>query len=212
MNEAMIESSESPVSTIPLANVTKPPISKLAIMAFVLSFLLVLAPLGVLFGVAGIVVTWSGRKRGRGFAIASIPIGVMVSVLTTLIVITFLLMANVVKKENVVGFLKSSQSTIASSASETYDGLSDRFKVVVSEDAFQEWALATAEAHGTLQDVERGRDWLSTQPGNSWVLNLTGKFVNGPANIKVTVGVDWGSLSAEVDDIAVDGVSPKRQG
>lgn len=185
---------------------TRPKWSVLAIVGFVLSFLFVLAPVGVLLGVVGIFRTTGGRRRGMGLAIAAIPIGLVVSVISVAIVLGVIIMARVMAVgPDAMEFLTASRSSVPELASELYDECSDRFQLAVTNDAFQAWAAGIADKHGTMQRLDMSRMKIIPTDDGRFQLDLSGQFVNGPAGIRITIGMS--GMTPEIDDIEVDGVS-----
>jgi hypothetical protein len=192
-----------------LAMIERPKLSVAAIAGFILSFLFVLAPIGILLGIVGIFRTRGGRRRGMGFAIASLPIGFITGSLTVVMSMAlwvFYLMGTTAIHST--EFLQSSRVVMAEKAADAYEGFSKRFKLEVDEDRFAQWAMQVAIKHGTLQKIEPP-DAKSMKPrdDDTSEINMTGQFVNGPATVSVTIGFD--GLEPEIDDITVDGVSPK---
>lgn len=179
--------------------------SAAAITGFVMSFLLVLAPLGVILGIVGIVRTWGGKRRGMGLSIAAIPIGLIVATITTIVIVMAVVMfAVMTTSRDSIKMWRASSVNIATEASEFYDVMSPRFRVKVTEEAFQAWAKAVSTKHGTLQGVRNAKRVLVPTSDGGYVVNFTGEFVNGSANIAVTIGLknNW---TPEIDNIEVDG-------
>ncbi len=185
---------------------TRPKWSVIAIVGFVLSFLFVLAPAGVLLGIVGIFRTTGGRRKGMGLAIAAIPIGLLVSVFSTGIVLAAIVMARVVTTgPDAMEFLAASRTSVPGLASDLYSECSDRFQVAVTNDAFQAWAVGVAEKHGTMQKLDASKMQIIPTDDQRFQLELPGQFVNGPAGIRITIGMS--GMTPEIDDIEVDGVS-----
>ncbi len=174
--------------------------------ALVLSFLL--APIGVVLGIVGIFHTKGGRRRGMGLAIAAIPIGCVVSLVLGVVGISGYVAWNALNTaKSSLALFRGSSVEISARAGETYERMSPRFKVGVSGERFEQWATKVLADHGSLQQITRSANLLQPSPDASGlIINLNGEFVNGPANIAVTVG--FAGMSVEVDDISVEGVSP----
>ncbi len=186
--------------------------SLLAIAAFVLSFLLALAPIGVVLGGVGILVTHGGRRRGRGLAIAAIPIGIMMTGMTTILALGIYIASQTsLLGSQVTDTWKGSRADIPSRSTALYEKCSDRFRDAVSGEAFEAWAAGVAEKHGSLQGTKRSAQAITSAVGTT-TMHVTGQFVNGPADIAITFA--FPSFTPEVDGLAIDGVSPKsnRQG
>lgn len=203
---------DPPIVDADLVATTLPPRwSAAAITGFVMSFLLVLAPLGVILGIAGIVRTWGGKRRGMGLSIAAIPIGLIVGTITTIVIVMAVVMFAVLGAgRDSTDMWRASRVNIAAEASDFYDVMSPRFRVKVSQDAFQAWATDVSTRHGALQAVRRAKKVIVPAGDKRFVVNFTGEFVNGPANIAVTIGLNgW---TPEIDNIDVDGVPALSDG
>ncbi len=183
--------------------------SAAAIAGFVLSFLLVLAPLGVLAGIVGIVRTRGGRRRGMGLAIAAIAIGLVVSLGTGLVGfgIRMVYQAGIAARD-ATSVLKTSSVTVPEKATKFYDQSARRFQLAVSPKAFESWLAGVVKEHGSLVSVKRPSQASQFEmlPDGTWVFNFTGEFVNGTASIAVSIALPDG-LHPEITDLMVDGIS-----
>jgi hypothetical protein len=65
--------------------------------------------------------------------------------------------------------------------------------------------------HGNLANLERDLDTnlLTANSAGNAVLNVRGKFTNGPALMRVTFS-SGSLLDPRIDDIDVDGLSPRE--
>jgi hypothetical protein len=200
----------SPEPRDPFVRGRRAPWSLTAVAAFILSFLLALAPLGVLLGIVGIFRTSGGRRRGMGLSIAAIPIGLVVSAVTGLVCFAIAIghFANEARKPALV-LLKSSSVQIERKASELFDEMSARFKVASSKEGFQAWAKNVASEFGTLQGlrIERTKPFDTTDDGMR--IRAHGEFSNGAAEIVFLLAHKSG-FTFEIDDIIVDGKSAAK--
>lgn len=189
-----------------------PPWSAAAIGAFVLSLLGwigITAILGLIFGVVGIFATSDGKRRGRGLAIAAIPISLLtgaVAVVLMLMIIVSLRMVEVPKKIESV-FVSGD---VAAQVSRLRTLTSDNFNQSISDETLQAWLAAVRKSHGTMTGLTMNiATAFSEADDGSTRLSAKGKFVNGDATIRFTFAAEnlW---NARLADIEVDGVSPLR--
>lgn len=192
-----------------LAGDQRPPWSFVAITGFVLSFLLPLAPLGVLLGIVGIFRT-RGRRRGMGLSIASIPIGLVVSGFTTLTIFAVWMLTTLGNDASSAtrGCLSISRNAVSEAAAEYYERFSPRFQVVVSSDEFEAWLTEVLTQHGALQTLRPTKTNIITKTPDGYAFSFTGEFVNGAARVLVTMGMN--DMAPEIDDIEVDGLSAMK--
>ncbi len=186
--------------------------SALAVTAFVLSFIGFLgftAILGIIFGVVGIVVTGGGRRRGRGLAIAAIPISIVTGLIGAFLLIGIVW---VVKMNAVTRQVEMVLAATGDSAKATDDLLansSHSFQEKVSRQRLTEWLNEVHRKHGTLTSLEQrmtGNSFAAESEKAVW--SLPAKFTNGSAMVRVHFQQQ--SLTTPlVDDIDVDGVSPR---
>ena len=179
-----------------------------AIVGFVLSFLLFLAPLGVVLGIVGIFRTGRGSRRGRGLAIAAIPIGMVMSGFVAMIGVTgYHMFATVRRAAEIAAVLQTSSVRISEEATEFYDHQPRRFQLAVSRGDFEAWLAAAIQKHGSLQSVKPATRAVKIDPiTREWTINLVGEFVNGSAHVGV-VFAPPGAGEPQLRDISVDGVS-----
>lgn len=189
-----------------------PPWSASAIGAFVLSLLGwigITAILGLIFAVVGLFATSGGKRRGRGLAIAAIPISVVTGVVAVVLVLMFIVtlrMAEVPKKIESV-FVSGE---VAAQVSRLRMFTSDQFNQSVSDETLQAWLTAVRKQHGTMTGLTMNvAEAFSTADDGSPRLSAKGKFVNGAATIRFTFSGEnlW---TARLADIEVDGSSPLR--
>ena len=187
--------------------------SAAAIGAFILSllgFLGVTAVLGLIFGIVGIITTSGGRRRGKGLAIAAIPISLAMGVLSVVLLlgILFYTSAKVIPVK-LHAALGADSATVADSANALREIGSAAFNDKVSTEALQAWITQINAKHGQLTSISRdSQQFMSTMPDGVVHLNFSGKFVNGQAAIRLIFKAEqvW---SMRIDDIEIDGSSPR---
>ena len=163
--------------------------------------------LAVVLGIVGIVKTSARRRRGRGLAIAAIPLGVLaaLSQLTIGSAITRF-KATTEHSRKALAILETPRSRLPEEVSEWYEAMpSARFKVAVTEAQFRQWLEEVQAKHGQLQEAERSKQKPKTRDG-AIAFNFVGRFVNGATDIEVLVGLDM--QGPRVDDLRVGGSSP----
>lgn len=189
------------------------PWSALAITAFVMSllgFLGFTAILGIILGIVGIIVTSGGRRRGMGLAIASIPISLVTGAISAFIIIGIVFFARgaeFIKKIEPV--FSASAGSMHEAATALHDLGSTSFQEAVDADRLEVWLREIGKKHGKLTTVKLDQtNPVAKNPSGEAVLNIDGKFVNGPATIRLTFTKEniW---TPRIDDIEVSGSSPR---
>lgn len=187
------------------------PWSVAAISGFVLSWLGCIgipAILGLILGVVGIAKTRGGVRRGRGLAIAALPISCVsfvfgiIMALATFVSINALNIALVQIPEA----LMSMDTDIDAAVLALREISSEHFNQSVDEDTLKAWITKIVADHGKITDVDESTFNMDIQGSFAYV-DLMGKFVNGPATLKVTIFLN--GLDLQLDDIAINGLSPK---
>ena len=179
-----------------------------ALIGFICSFLLFLAPIGVILGIIGIIVTRGGRRRGRGLAIAAIPIGVLMSLFVVVLTVSaFAVWESMKTATAATKILKTSTVHVHETADEFYTAQDERFRLAVAQPQFEAWVAGVIKKHGSLQNVKLATESppkANPQTGE-WSFNFVGEFVNGTALVTVVMaplGVD----EPQVRNLIVDGV------
>ncbi|UCG17756.1 MAG: hypothetical protein JSV19_06940 [Phycisphaerales bacterium] len=202
--------------TAPPESYGPPPMSKAAVTGFVSSLVFCvpgLSPLlGLIFGIVGIAATSGGRRRGRGLAIAAIPIALVVGAGHCYLayfmgVVTHRMLAF---PSRVVPVFRASSTKVPEAAAEAYQLSSAGFRRAVSEEQFQAWVSEVIAERGQLQSFKQSRPPFDKDPrgGNVVIAHLAGDFVNGSAVIDVVMVLNKKKGSWEFNDIRVDGHSP----
>lgn len=187
--------------------------SAAAIAAFILSllgFLGVTAVLGLIFGIVGIITTSGGRRRGMGLAIAAIPISLLTGALSiVLLSVVFFGTRAMAIPVTLKAALGADSASVADSANSLREIGSEAFNNEVSTEALQAWITQINAKHGKLTSTAKDtQELMSPTPDGAWRLNFKGKFVNGPASIRLTFKAEQ-LLSMRMDDIEIDGSSPR---
>jgi hypothetical protein len=186
--------------------------SALAITAFVMSllgFLGFTAILGIILGIAGIVAARGGRKRGMGLAIAAIPISLVTGVLSLLLLFSLVVVMRYAEIPSTLSpALKADDpsGTEAIAAIRSLAGSS--FNQDVPDAQLAAWLQKVRETHGRLVDLDPDQTMPYTQSADSSTFNFDGKFVNGPAPVRITLRPE-GIWSMKFDDIDIGGLSPR---
>jgi len=185
-----------------------PPFSRLALSGFVCSLLGwtgMGAILGVIFGIAGILATAGGRLRGRGLAIAALPISLVTGAVFLVLLVIVALVFEAQKEVVTIRALLAHDEPLSAEQLEPFRALcSVEFNAAVSDAALRDWLQKVRAAHGKLMQLAVER----ASPPRNGVLVLPAKFVNGPAD--VTIAFEVVSLwSLKVEDLQVGGDSPR---
>ena len=201
----------SPVQAYGTVGEQRRPWSAAAITGFVLSLLGcvgITALLGFIFGIIGVVRTKEGQRRGLGLAIAAIPISLITGAISVLIGFSLLVLWQMGPQFARLGeALESSDPAATVTAIRTFS--SDSFNQAVSDEDLRNWLDQVRTAHGKL--VEPGRPAAPPTETEDGGIRFSqqAKFVNGTASVTIELKRD-GLLSFQIDDFAVDGVSPRK--
>ena len=187
--------------------------SALAITGFIcslLGFLGVTAILGIIFGIAGIVASRGGRKRGIGLAIAAIPISLVTGALSLFLLFAVVMATRYVQIPAALApALKAADPSSPESIAAVRKHAADSFNQQVSDEAVVTWLRKVRETHGSLVELRADKQSAYSQSEGAMTFNFNGKFVNGPAGVRVTVRKE-GVFSMKFDDVDVGGISPRE--
>lgn len=183
----------------------------MAIAGFVLSLIGcvgVTAVLGFCLSIGGLIATRNRHLRGRGLAIAALPISLITGALSVVLVLVgwfFTRNIGVVFVQLPI-LLGPDPSAVNEALTVFREVCSGGFNEAVSEEAMRVWLKDIREAHGTLAEIQPAS---TGGPGGGIRLTWEGRFVNGPAPIELTLVVEkqW---QIRLDDIAIDGLSPRQ--
>jgi hypothetical protein len=185
-----------------------PPWSVSSIVGFVLSLLGCSAPLGFILGIVGIVRTSGGQRRGRGLAIAAIPISLVTGAVAFLLVLgIFLIGAGGVIIRQLPMLLSTDVEVSKNAVSFLREVASDDFNASVSDEQLQAWLQQVAAKHGRLVTIGRPSPVPSSAGTKEIGLDVEGKFINGRTSILITLSKQGWRYA--IEDMAVDGVSPR---
>ena len=166
------------------------------------------APLGLILGIVGVVRTGGGQRRGRGLAIAAIPVSLLTGLLSIPAAVLLLLVLRLgAFVAELPAILDGNTSGIAVSASKLRPFCSDDFNAAVNAERLQTWLEQVAVKHGRLVETTKSPPVGSPGSAGRAKLSFEGKFVNGPANITITFGKQL--LHGKLEDVEVDGLSPR---
>ncbi len=183
-----------------------PPYSKAAITGFVLSLVgctAVAAPFGLIFGIVGITKTGGNRLRGRGLAIAAIPISLVSGVAGVFFGLGMAVFASVaIFQVRLPEVLSADAAHVEDAMAVLRDVATKDFNDAVSDEQLTAWLIAVGTKHGKLNGPVPPP--VSTA-GN--LITYTGQFASGSADISLRSGLDGFAL--KIDDIMVAGSSPR---
>jgi len=189
----------------------RPALSTTAIAAFVFSLLLCIPVLsqlvGLILGIAGIVQTGGGRRRGRGFAIAAVcisPLGMLGWAVLGVFVVQFFA-ALIAVGQNIEPLLVEEEAELpALVAAFRQEGLSARAKARLDDEALLAWVRDARARFGPLREITAHERFVeSTADPQTITLRFVAGFPDQQRDLRVTVGIDQG-WKPVIDDIQVD--------
>lgn len=125
------------------------PWSSLSIAAFVMSFTLILSPLAFIFGVAGILRTSGGRRKGLPLAITALPVSILFSVFLVLILLALVFFWNIAfVTKNVESVLRAEID--ASTVAAFRQIATEELNAAVSDEEIQAWFARVRDEQGKL--------------------------------------------------------------
>lgn len=172
----------------------------------------VTAVLGLILGIVGVVNTSGNRRRGRGLAVAAIPISVVAGV--GFVMVLFVIMVSremVAIGDQVRPVLAADAAGSPESVSELREFTSESFDKQVSDEKLAAWLKEIEATRGKLASLvfnPQTPDSAGKTPDGKPFMSFDAKFVTGPTTVKITYGVS-GGWHVTLDDIAVGGVSPR---
>ncbi len=172
--------------------------------------------------VVGIAATSGGKARGRGLALAAVPIALLFGAIEVGGFYWFGRMGMAVVDQSLAAgrLLESPSEDLDAKAEVFYDArMTDDFKATVSKDQFKAWAKQVVEKHGRATTVDpSGLQNSAPAMGSSqprFTMNLRAKFVNGEETIATDLFVAGKSLlkvTFLIDDVAVGDLSARSLG
>ncbi len=193
-----------------------PPWSKSAIIGFVSSLLIcipvVSSLVGIIAGIMGISSTSGGRRRGRGLAIAAIPISLLTGagcVLVITIVVTAI--RSTLEVTKTVERVLKSRGASDTDLQELIDStMTERAAGATSPEQIRQWAERVIADKGSLAEVifQFNFEPASGDSGTDIVFVFPCRFVNGTSDVRVAIATaSAGGMKPLIDDIEVGGHS-----
>jgi hypothetical protein len=144
-----------------------------------------------------------------GLAIAAIPISVLMGALCLLVVAGSFLLTRVLvqAKDQLPRVLSLDATELAQPDSILRQLCSESFNQEVDAEALEAWLTAVKDKQGKLVEVKGLSPVQPSRSSGKRAINLEGKFVNGPANITITFAAR--GFDVKIDDIEIDGISPR---
>lgn len=191
----------------PQYNVPPPPPiapwSGSAIAGFILSFFgcsIIGGLIGLILGIVGIFDCKGGRRRGMGLAIAAIPVALLSSAFTVLMVVMAVAFAGELAKAGkaITTAVQSADKVEAASVIQKFT--SDDFDEDVSKEALADWLTKLDATHGRLIELTLDKDQPFMPSNDDFIhLNYDGKFVNGTADVTVVIDFPFTVVDFEVE-------------
>ena len=169
--------------------------------------------LAAICGIIGIFRTKRRIRRGRGLAIAAIPIGVVAAVLQIAVALgVYFVLGNIDFGNEAVTVLKTPRAELSERAQEWYSlHTSKSFQSAVTAEKFESWLSSILEERGQMQSFKinpRGAAGIKGTKGSA-PLAFQGKFVSGSTSVVLLITMD--GTDRKVDDILVGGATPRDQ-
>lgn len=196
----------------PMMPIPRKPYSGIAVAAFVLSLLGCLgisAVLGFILGIAGIILTRNGQKRGMGLAIAALPISLIMGALSFVLFIIILIAGrSAVMLAQLPLFLAKEGELTDENLAEFRKFCTADFNMQVSNEQMRAWVHKMVDEHGKFTDMDDSIDGAVPGADGQFSLSVKAKFVNGPAQVTLVLVQDpfW---EINLNDVMIDGSSPR---
>lgn len=188
------------------------PWSVAAIAGFVLSLLGcmgITSLLGIILGIVGISNTRDGRRKGRGLAIAAIPISLIMGLIPLVGMIVGFSYGQVLFRLSELPMVLQSKGELADQKIEQIRQVfTDDFNQKVSNDKLRAWIKQVHKKYGNFVELKDVNQYDVLDSPDQIHFNLKLKFVNETAYVSVIV--DQTSLwDVKVDDIIIGKSSPR---
>jgi len=184
------------------------PWSKAAVVGFGASFCgctIIGSLIGLTLGVVGIVKTGNGKRRGRGLAIAAIPISLLTGVVGAYMglgIYAYSRMADIVGKIPAA----LNEADPATAAAELRKLASDDFKEQVSVSDLATWVSGARKAHGKFVSMKPDQNDPGGPTKSGWLyLNYEGKFVDGDASVRIFFNAQSVLSDPSIVNLEIDG-------
>lgn len=189
-----------------------PPWSGSAITGFV-SSLLICVPIvsslvGLIAGIMGISATSGGRRRGRGLAIAAIPISLITGAVSTLVVAMMVLsVRNLFEMRTTLAHIFDAGQLDDSDLQELIDAkMSEGLADSLTPADLRAWVEQVTDEHGSLAEVSMEMRDEPTPGGAQAVVVFPCRFVKGTVDVRVYNEVDIiAGMEFSIDNIEVGG-------
>lgn len=187
------------------------PWSATAIAGFVCALLGctgVLAPLGLILGIVGIYKTGDGLRRGRGLAIAAIPVSLATGLLGLAFWAFFIIAAAGASFiQSIPAVIKADATEMEQAIAIVREAATEDFNQAVSDGQVTAWITQLQEKHGKFITMEPPVPGTPASGSRGGVVSIPIKFVNGKGIVQITF--DWEGWRPALQDIQIDGVSPR---
>jgi hypothetical protein len=194
------------------------PYSAAAIAGFVFSVLICIPVLGgilgLIFGLMGLGSTAGGRRRGRGLAIAAIPLSLLTGLASGLFVYAAVnVFGDLLTMGRQIEPIFQANDAALDDAVESFLAMTTpEFQQEISPQDFRQWLEDIEAEHGKLVEITPDRNMPAENAGEKIVLVLPARFVKGPATIRVTLKkVGFPNFRVLIDNISVGDSSPREQ-
>lgn len=189
--------------------------SGLAIAAFVLAllgFMGCTAILGIILGIAGIVATSGGKRRGMGLAIAAIPLAIITGSISVLFSLgAYRVFQGVAQLPDKIAPILSAKQPETDHVQLLRDLASPALNSALTDEGIQAWLTRVRDKHGTLVklDVIGSGSGKASQSGDGvMAFDFNGQFVNGAATVTATFRPEeMISGQPRIDDLSVGGIT-----
>ncbi len=213
-----LPSSEAPLEPSSNRPLGPPPWSAAAIAGFVCSLLGCLgitAVAGLVLGVVGLKKTSGGRRRGRGFAVAAIPLSLISGIAAFLLGLAIVVGGQLNDMPDRIEAVLKLASGKPTEAADLFRQMgSSDFNEAVSSEALGQWLKKIIAEHGTPVKVliEPNQLGIGEGPDDKLTQSMTGKFVNDKVDLVITFSKHSGFGRLKIDDILIGGSSPRDAG
>ncbi len=184
------------------------PWSKAAVVGFGASFsgcTVVGALIGLVLGIVGILKTGDGTRRGRGLAIAAIPISLLTGLMggyAAFGTYAYFKMSNIANK--IPAAVNGGDVTTA--ANQIRELASAEFKEQVPVGDVERWVTSVRETHGKFVSmVPDPSDAAGPTQSGMVYLNYEGKFVSGDASVRIFFSAQSILGDPHIVNIEIDG-------
>lgn len=197
------------------------PYSKAAVTGFVFSLLMCLpglhAVLGLIFGLVGLGKTSGGEMRGRGLAIAAIPISILAGLVSTggafMMAMFGVAGAQMVMEtpQALKAVFLAPSADLGKATAALRPLCSDAFNAKHDDEAIRSWVTGVGKEYGAMVKVAGPPVNQPPQPGSDIVgFTFPVEFVNktGQVNVKFRMSMDGLSVKFKVEGIDVGGLAP----